>query len=172
MVASQDGEWFHHSTDDDEETRAPCAKPGSMQTRQSYPLKCLPEIIPTLAAKRAAKHGHPLNQYLEDLVLKESGQEHGLTEPVYVEAAVIARVGGMLSDTLGSLSKSDVAEAKRLMLVARRECFDLFKKLQTPVAAAEKVRSQQRFAEQGGEGSVATAYLVHEDYDHVPDGAD
>jgi hypothetical protein len=141
-------------------------QPGGMQTRQSYPLKCLPEIIPTLAAKRAAKHGHPLNQYLEDL------QEHGLTEPVYVEAATIARVGGMLSDALGSLSKDDVAETKRLMLIARRECFDLFKKLQTPVAAAEKVRSQQRYTEQGGEGSVAAAYLVHEDYDHLPDGAD
>jgi hypothetical protein len=147
-------------------------QPGGMQTRQAYPLKCLPEIIPTLAAKRAAKHGHPLNQYLEDLVLREAGQEHGLTEPVYVEAAAIARVGGMLSDALGSLSKNDVAEAKRLMLIARRECFDLFKKLQTPVAAAEKVRSQQRYTEQGGEGSVAAAYLVHEDYDHVPDGAD
>ena len=84
---------------------------GGMQTRQSYPLKCLPEIIPTLAAKRAAKHGHPLNQYLEDLVLQEAGQEHGLTEPVYVEAATIARVGGMLSDALGSLSKDDVTEA-------------------------------------------------------------
>ena len=36
-----------------------------------------------------------------------------LNDPVYVEAATIARVGGMLSDALSSLCKDDAAEAKR-----------------------------------------------------------
>jgi hypothetical protein len=151
---------------DDDET--PTLRP--MEARKTYQVSCLPSIIPTLAAQRARGHGCGLNRYLEGLVLEEAGKgDLPLTQPVFVEAAAIAQVGGLLSTALGALEKADYAETERLILVARRECMTLFKTLQESVAQATEVRSKLRYLEGGGEGDLDDEYAGQELYEHVED---
>ena len=122
-----------------------------MAKRTTWATTYDPEIIPTLAKRRAAAYstrGLTVGQYLEKLVLQDAGRKHSLGEPVADEAAALARIGSLLAFATEALP-TDREKATEYLLAARRVIFERSQALQATVALTQQLRSCEAWVEAG-----------------------
>jgi hypothetical protein len=123
----------------------------TMTERKTWSTKYNPDIIPTLARRRAAAHsarGLTVGQYLEKLVLQDAGRKHSLGAPVADEAAALARIGSLIAFARAAL-QSDPAQALEHLATAQRAIFERTSELQEAVALTQRLRSHEAWVEAG-----------------------
>jgi hypothetical protein len=139
-----------------------------METRKPAHVACRPSVIPAMATSKARADGKSLGEYLENLVLKDTGKRHSLAGAAFDEAGPLSRAGNLLARAIAALDTGNVGEARRLLVLVGDVQFEMMKALQEPLIAEPHQRSQVRFEESGGQGTVAAEYRDREDYDAVP----
>ena len=123
-----------------------------MTDRKTWATTYDPEIIPTLAKKRAKAYsarGLTVGQYLEKLVLQDAGRKQSLGEPVADEAAALARIGSLLAFAAAALP-DDPEKASEHIAIARRIILERTTELQDTLALTQRIRSRESWLEDGG----------------------